>query len=84
MSLKNDCLKNKKTLMNKFIRVHGRPAKIVGMGGKTIKLGFPMPNGFSHKAEMVTGFVNWENITPELSTELRRILPVKEGQQTLF
>lgn len=84
MSLKQDCLDNKKYLMNKFIRVNGRPAKIVGMGGKTIKLGFPMASGFSHKSEMVTGFVNWENITPELSAELRRILPTKGGQQTLF
>lgn len=84
MSLKQDCLDNKKYLMNKFIRVNGRPAKIVGMGGKTLKLGFPMPNGFSHKTEMTTGFVDWENITPELSAKLRKILPKKGGQQTLF
>ena len=83
MSLKQDCLDNKKYLMNKFIRVSGFPAKIVGMGGKTLKLGFPMHAGFSHKSEMTTGFVDWENITPELSAELRRILP-KGGQQTLF
>lgn len=83
MSLKNDCLANRKTLMNKFIRINGSPAKIIGMGGKTLKLGFLMPADFSHKAEMTTGFVDWENITPELSAELRRILP-KGGQQTLF
>lgn len=77
-------LDNKKTLVNKFIRINGQPAKIAGMGNKALKLAFPMPNGFSHKKEVVQGFINWTDLTPELTEELNKLLPTKEGQQTLF
>lgn len=77
-------LNHKSQLVNKFIRINGSPAKIAGMGNKALKLAFPMPNGFSHKKEVVQGFINWTDLTPELTEELNKLLPSKEGQQTLF
>lgn len=76
-------LNNKKILVNKFIRVNGQPAKIAGMGNKALKLAFPMPNGFSHKKEVIQGFINWTDLTPALETELDKLLP-RKNQQTLF
>ena len=81
---KTKCLDNKEHLMNKFIRINGQPARVIGMGGQSIKLSFPQPKGFSLTKEMNSGFVKWESITPELKAELERLLPKPQGQQTLF
>lgn len=82
--LQEKCLTNKKQLVNKFIRVNGMPAKILGMGKQSLKLGFPQPKGFSLTKEMNSGFVKWTSVTPELKAELEKLLPKPQGQQTLF
>ena len=75
MSLKNEILNNKESVVNKYIRISGKPAIILGAGPKTVKLGFPIPKGFSHKKEVISGFVNYENFTPELTKQIRDLLP---------
>jgi len=84
MSFKDNCLENKSILTNKFVRISGRPGQVKGMGNKALKMGFPMPSGFSQKKEVVQGFINWEDTTPELKREILRYIPQSEGQQTLL
>ena len=81
---KDTCLSNKSILTNKFVRISGRPSQIKGMGNKALKMGFPMPSGFSQKKEVVQGFINWEDITPELRHEILNHVPKSQGQQTLL
>jgi len=81
---KDNCLNHKDILTNKFVRISGRPGQIKGMGNKALKMGFPMPNGFSQKKEIVQGFVNWENVTSDLRNEILRHIPQSEAQQTLL
>ena len=75
MNLKENCKNNRDLVVGKIIRISGRPAKIVGFGGKAIKLAFVMPKGFSVKQEVIQGFVNWEDISPEFRKELQALLP---------
>ena len=81
---KDIALNNKSILTNKYVRISGRPGQVKGMGQKALKMGFPMPSGFSTKKEIVQGFINWENITPELRHEILNHVPKSQGQQTLL
>ena len=84
MSFKDNCLANKSILTNKFVRINGRPGQVRGMGNKALKMGFPMPTGFSQKKEVVQGFINWEDVTVDLRREILRHVPQSQGQQTLL
>lgn len=84
MTFKDTFLNNKSILTGKYVRIDGRPGKILGGGGKALKMGFNMPSGFSTKREFTSGFVNWSNITPELRNEVLRHIPKSEGQQKLL
>lgn len=75
MNLKKACKNNRESVVEKIIRINGKPAKIVGFGNKAIKLAFVMPAKFSNKKEVVQGFVNWEDISPEFRKELQALLP---------
>lgn len=75
MNLKEACKNNRESIVEKLVRINGKPAKIVGFGNKAIKLAFVMPAKFSNKKEVVQGFVNWEDISPEFRKELQTLLP---------
>jgi len=75
---------NKSILTGKYVRINGRPGKILGGGEKALKMGFNMPQGFSTKKEMTSGFIDWGNITPELRHEILNHVPKSKGQQTLL
>lgn len=81
---KDICLNNKSILTSKYVRISGRPGRIQGMGNKALKMSFPMPQGFSTKKEITQGFIDWENITPNLRNEILNHIPKSEGQQTLL
>lgn len=81
---KDTCLSNKSILTNKFVRVSGRPGQVKGMGNKALKMGFPMPTGFSNKKEIVQGFIDWDDVTVDLRSEILRHVPKSQGQQTLL
>lgn len=75
---------NKDILTGKYVRINGRPARILGGGNQALKLGFRMPEGFSNKTEYISGFVSWGNATQALRHEVLRHVPKSEGQQTLL
>lgn len=75
MNIKKACKNNRESIVEKLVRINGKPAKIVGFGNKAIKLAFVMPAKFSNKKEVVQGFVNWEDISPEFRKELQALLP---------
>lgn len=80
-----DTFKNNKSILTgKYVRVNGRPGKILGGGEKALKMGFNMPQGFSSKKEQVSGFIDWNNVTPELRHEILNHVPKSQGQQTLL
>lgn len=75
---------NKKLYLNKVVRVNGIPAKIAGAGPKSLVLKFNMPKGFSTVDELTKGFVNWNNMTPDLREQLESIWNNRpQGQQRL-
>lgn len=81
---KDTFLNNKNILTGKYVRINGRPGKVLGGGNKALKMGFSMPQGFSSKKEQVSGFIDWSNITPELRHEILNHVPKSQGQQTLL
>lgn len=84
MVFKDTFLENKSILTGKYVRIGGRPGKILGGGGKALKMGFNMPQGFSSKKEQVSGFIDWNNVTPELRNKILHHIPKSEGQQKLM
>lgn len=84
MVFKDIFLDNKSILTGKYVRISGRPGKILGGGGKALKMSFNMPAGFSTKKEQVSGFIDWSNVTPELRHEILNHIPKSQGQQTLL
>lgn len=83
MNLKKACKNNRESVVDKLVRINGKPAKIVGFGNKAIKLAFVMPAKFSNKKEVVQGFVNWEDISPEFRKELQALLPEPTKEDNL-
>lgn len=81
---KDTFLANKSILTGKYVRINGRPGRILGGGGKALKMGFNMPSGFSTKKEFTSGFIDWNCMTPELRNEILRHVPKSEGQQKLL
>ena len=84
MVFKDTFLENKSILTGKYVRISGRPGRILGGGGKALKMGFNMPAGFSSKKEFTSGFIDWGNVTPELRNEILNHIPKSEGQQKLM
>lgn len=84
MVFKDTFLNNKGILTGKYVRISGQPGKILGGGGKALKMGFNMPSGFSTKREFTSGFIDWNNVTPELRNEILNHIPKSAGQQTLL